>query len=213
MYLRLGAELLRTVDSALLSEADAVAAGIGQQGDTFSGTGPATTRGLALVAQVLGPGGTVRESSPSIAGAPLVSPSLLPRIRGLAYFNRMVPGIRGTARLVVVPLGGGQPRTWVVVAASLQGRDDVLSALLVLLLAGGPVALAAASVAGWAVAGAALRPVERMRQEAAAISVSDRGRRLPTPATHDEIARLGSTLNAMLDRLGSGVRSGTPARR
>lgn len=201
LYLRLGAELLRTIDSALLSQADAVAAGIGQQGDTFSGTGPGTTRGLALVAQVLGPGGTVRESSPSVAGGPLVPPRLLPRIHGPAYFDRTVPGIRGTARLVVVPQGGGQPRTWVVAGASLQGRDDVLSALLVLLLAGGPVTLAAASAAGWAVAGAALRPVERMRQEAAAISVSGRGRRLPTPATHDEIARLGSTLNAMLDRL------------
>ncbi len=40
-----------------------------------------------------------------------------------------------------------------------------------------------------------------MRQEAAAISVSDRGRRLPLPDTGDEIARLGVTLNSMLDRL------------
>ena len=69
------------------------------------------------------------------------------------------------------------------------------------MLAGGPVALAVAGVAGWTVAGAALRPVERMRKEAAAISVSDRGRRLPIPASHDEIARLANTLNAMLDRL------------
>jgi signal transduction histidine kinase len=40
-----------------------------------------------------------------------------------------------------------------------------------------------------------------MRQEADAISVSDRGRRLPIPASRDEIARLGNTLNAMLGRL------------
>jgi signal transduction histidine kinase len=63
------------------------------------------------------------------------------------------------------------------------------------------VTLALAAAAGWAVAGAALRPVERMRQEADAISVSDRGRRLPIPASRDEVARLGSTLNAMLGRL------------
>jgi signal transduction histidine kinase len=49
--------------------------------------------------------------------------------------------------------------------------------------------------------GAALRPVERRRQEADAISVSDRARRLPVPATRDEIERLGNTLNAMLGRL------------
>jgi signal transduction histidine kinase len=40
-----------------------------------------------------------------------------------------------------------------------------------------------------------------MRENAAAISVSDPSRRLPVMATGDEIARLGTTLNSMLDRL------------
>jgi len=77
----------------------------------------------------------------------------------------------------------------------------MLSQLLVLMLAGGPVTLAIAAAAGWAVAGAALRPVERISREAAAISVSEPGRRLPIPAGRDEITRLGHTLNAMLSRL------------
>jgi signal transduction histidine kinase len=40
-----------------------------------------------------------------------------------------------------------------------------------------------------------------MRGEAAAISASDPGRRLPIPGTGDELARLAETLNAMLERL------------
>src|SRR5919202_4323317 len=40
-----------------------------------------------------------------------------------------------------------------------------------------------------------------MRRQAAAITASPSGRRLPVPPAHDEIGRLGSTLNAMLDRL------------
>jgi signal transduction histidine kinase len=40
-----------------------------------------------------------------------------------------------------------------------------------------------------------------MRAEAAAISASEPGRRLHLPGTGDEVARLGATLNAMLDRL------------
>jgi signal transduction histidine kinase len=56
-------------------------------------------------------------------------------------------------------------------------------------------------MAGWAVAGAALRPVERIRMEAAAISESEPDRRLPVPETGDELARLARTLNAMLGRL------------
>src|SRR5262245_9248878 len=40
-----------------------------------------------------------------------------------------------------------------------------------------------------------------MRGEAAAISASEPGRRLPVPNTDDELARLAETLNAMLGRL------------
>jgi signal transduction histidine kinase len=197
LYFRLGAELLRTVDAALLSEADAVAAGIGQQGATFGAPEAAGTRGLGSFAQVLGPPGTVLETSPVVGGSPAVPAAMLARIHGPAYIDRVVHGIRGTARILVVPRDG----VWVVTGTSLQNRDDMLSQLLVLMLAGGPVALAIASAAGWALAGGALRPVERMSREAAAISVSEPGRRLPIPAGRDEITRLGNTLNAMLGRL------------
>jgi two-component system OmpR family sensor kinase len=50
-------------------------------------------------------------------------------------------------------------------------------------------------------AGAALRPVERMRRQAAAITASDPGARLPVPASGDALARLATTVNATFDRL------------
>jgi signal transduction histidine kinase len=50
-------------------------------------------------------------------------------------------------------------------------------------------------------AGAALRPVERLTEEAEAISMQKGGQRLPQPPGDDEIAHLGRTLNAMLDRI------------
>ena len=58
-----------------------------------------------------------------------------------------------------------------------------------------------ASLLGYGLAAAALRPVEAMRSEAAAISGSEPGRRLPLPRARDEVRRLGETLNAMLGRL------------
>ena len=85
-------------------------------------------------------------------------------------------------------------------------RDEVLATLLVLLLVVGPVALVAATAAGYLVAGGALRPVEAMRREAAEISSETSGRRLPITDADDEIGRLGATLNAMLDRLDEGLR-------
>src|SRR5260221_1324285 len=80
-----------------------------------------------------------------------------------------------------------------------------LARLRLLLAVAGPAALALACLAAWMRAGAAPRPVERMRQEAAAISASEPGRRLPVPAGNDEVARLGQTLNSLLARLQGAV--------
>ncbi len=56
-------------------------------------------------------------------------------------------------------------------------------------------------VLAWYLAGRALRPVEAIRAEAASITHTTIHRRVPVPATHDEISRLASTMNEMLDRL------------
>ena len=82
LYFRLGAEVLRTVDAALLSEADAVAAGIGQQGAAFGGPDAASARALGSFAQVLGPRGSVLETSPVVAGSPVVLAAMLGQIYG-----------------------------------------------------------------------------------------------------------------------------------
>lgn len=86
-----------------------------------------------------------------------------------------------------------------------QQRSESLQDLLELLLVSGPVALVLASLAAYGVAAAALRPVEAMRARAATISTAGRGERLPVPPSDDEIARLGVTLNEMLERLGEAL--------
>src|SRR5204863_4788389 len=58
-----------------------------------------------------------------------------------------------------------------------------------------------ASLAGYGLAGLSLRHVEAMRRRAAAIPADTRGERLPVPRSGDELERLGTTLNEMLDRL------------
>jgi two-component system, OmpR family, sensor kinase len=63
------------------------------------------------------------------------------------------------------------------------------------------VAVLLASVFGYLLASAGLRPVEAMRRRAREISLEQPGERLPLPAARDEVHRLGETLNEMLDRL------------
>ena len=93
----------------------------------------------------------------------------------------------------------------VVVGASLDDRDEALTSFVRRLGLGGPIALLLASIAGYLLAGATLRPVEAMRRRAAEISATVDGRRLPEPEGDDEIARLARTLNAMLARLEAGL--------
>ena len=87
------------------------------------------------------------------------------------------------------------------VGQSLDDRDETLADLVASFAIGGPIAVLLASLLGYALAAAGLRPVEAMRRRAAEVSLERDGERLPLPAAHDEIRRLGETLNEMLDRL------------
>ncbi len=67
------------------------------------------------------------------------------------------------------------------------------------------MALLLASLAGYLVAGSALRPVEAMRRRAAEITAAEPDQRLPLSEADDELRRLGQTLNGMLGRLEAGL--------
>ncbi len=92
-----------------------------------------------------------------------------------------------------------------VVGTSREDVDEALGALRSQLLIAGPLALILAGGLGYLVAGAGLRPIERMRDRAATISARSAGERLPLPSADDELRRLAVTLNAMLARLDDGL--------
>jgi two-component system, OmpR family, sensor kinase len=113
-----------------------------------------------------------------------------------------MPGIEGTARVQAGPADPGGPAGSVfAVGRSLDDRDETLSGVVASFAVGGPVAVLLASLLGYLLATAGLRPVEAMRRRAGEVSLSRAGERLPLPAAHDEVRRLGETLNEMLDRL------------
>jgi signal transduction histidine kinase len=151
--------------------------------------------------QVLTTDASVEASSPQVNGA-LISSDQVPsepgrRVsveQGVWFADEDAPEV---AALLLVREGDQV----LVVGTSLEDVEDALAGVLSQLWIGGPLALALASCAGYAVAGSALRPVERMRRQAATISARSSGERLPLPLAHDEIYRLGQTLNGMLDRL------------
>ena len=89
----------------------------------------------------------------------------------------------------------------VSVAVSLEEVDDSTSALLPPLLLGVPLLLLLVGGTTWMVATRALAPVERIRREVEQITGDQLERRVPEPASRDEIHRLASTMNLMLARL------------
>jgi heavy metal sensor kinase len=165
-------------------------------------------RTRAQAAGVAGPGRRVGDDEGFVqvldgnTTGPL-SPEEVERAQRESYFaeRERVPGVEGPIRLFVTEANG----TVVVAGTSLDDRDEAVSALLTQLAIGGPIALVLTALAGYAVAGAALRPVEAMRRRAQEISARVEGDRLPEPEGDDEIARLARTLNEMLARLEAGM--------
>src|SRR5262249_60536538 len=115
--------------------------------------------------------------------------------------HRPLPGLGTAPRVPAPPAPPRHGRLVVAVGASMQERHDALIQLAATLAIAGSAALVLISVGAWLALASALRPVERMRRQAAAISASDPGRRLSLTAGKDEIALLGTTLNQMLDRI------------
>jgi len=147
-------------------------------------------------AQILDARGRVVESTPGHGGRALLSRAEVAQaLRAPLLIER-----RESARVRAQPVPASPPRV-LVVGVSLSQRDRALRTLGELLFIGGPVMLVFTCLAGYALAASALTPVESMRARAASISGAARGDRLPIPEAHDELHRLGQTLNEMLTRL------------
>jgi len=197
LYVRLGNSLEEQLDESLLLRASSLSAVVEERGGELSAGGD---EGFA---QLLGPDGALVAASPVVAGTPLISPAQAAQARDGDLFvtrEKEVP-LDDPARLLATPVDAGI----LVVGAALDEQHEALNGLLAQLLIVGPLAVLLASLAGFALARSALRPVEAMRRHAAEVSTEISGRRLPLPAARDEIRRLGETLNAMLARLESSL--------
>ncbi|MFD9004066.1 sensor histidine kinase [Streptomyces sp. NPDC059582] len=108
------------------------------------------------------------------------------------------------ATVKATDLGG---RTVLVHAgASLAARESAVRSTGTAMLAGLPLVLLVVGGVTWLVTRRALAPVEGIRREMAAITASeDLSRRVPEPASHDEVARLAHTTNETLTALEAAV--------
>ncbi|MBI2168833.1 MAG: HAMP domain-containing histidine kinase [Actinobacteria bacterium] len=169
-----------------------------------SGTSPealAVDDGEEALVQVVDDSGRVIASSPNLTGAPAVAdlaPGQSARVRGLP--------IDDDEFLVLAVAADTDDRGGLVVLAgrTLEVVGESTAALTQALLLGVPGLLLVVGLTAWRLAGRALAPVEAIRAEVASVSSGELHRRVPVPNTDDEVARLASTMNAMLERLEAG---------
>ena len=145
-----------------------------------------------ILVQVIGPDGTVIATDHPRITTPMMT----------------VPGTDKHARVhgledayVAVARREKQGDRLIAVGHSSEGVTRALHAVTVLLAVAAPVGLGLLALVVWLSVGRALRPVEAMRREATDITGAQADRRLAVPPSSDEISRLASTLNEMLDRI------------
>ena len=182
-----------TIDDGLNARARDAAAVIETDRGLLADTGEPYAQKLTTL-------GVVLDTTTGAGPVPLISDGEIVRART----GDVVVEHRRTGedlRLLARPVHSAGKPAILVVGESLAQRERALGAQHTRLLVGGPLALLIASVIGYALAAAALRPVERMRRHAAEITAARSSERLPVPPANDEIGRLGHTLNEMLARL------------
>ena len=113
--------------------------------------------------------------------------------------------------MVVTPLTvrptGGTSETLIFLeqVISLGAADEVLAQVQLYIFLGIVFGTAIGVVAGMSLTRFILRPLERMVRTAEAIAGGDLARRLRLPSGRNEVARLGSAFDHMVDRLGAAL--------
>jgi signal transduction histidine kinase len=213
VYTALDYSLLRAVDRILWDRALQVAAAIDAQNDpvTVMRTGLIDLPALddlstpAVYIQVVRADGSVARHSQNMGEhrLPLDADLVAINVTHQPGLKTLVLEDGARMRMLSVPISVGNKRIGAVqVAQSLAEVDAALQRVLNLLVTGTIITAAVAGCVGLLMSWLALRPIDRITQMAGQIArAQDLGQRLPVPKIDDEVGRLVSTFNAMLERL------------
>lgn len=145
-----------------------------------------------VVVQVLDAAGAVVLSSGNINGEAPLAPR--PGVRD-------VPVGEHPFVLITEDVDTSEGSFTVIAGQSLERMHETTSLLVTTLGGGLPVVLLVVFATLWRMTGAAIRPVERIRLRVDQVQAADPSQRVPVPDADDEIARLATTMNTMLERV------------
>lgn len=163
---------------------------------------PLASPGVFL--QVLDTNGNVLEKSSNLGDDFLPrDPRVITANQRLQSMLYMAEASGSRLRVLSAPLVVGSSVVGIVqVGASLRDIDTTLQRLAYLIIGGIGLSLGLAAFIGAFMARAALNPIDRVTQTALRITrTEDLGRRIEGVEVQDEVGRLASTFNEMLDRI------------
>ena len=156
------------------------------------------------IVQVVDESGKVRSASVNFANRPPITTDRPVGSRPERHTMQGLPEAEDTTdfRIVALRTDDNMGKTlYVYVANSLEPVEESVDAVRGILVLGLPLLLVFVGATTWVVVGRALRPVEAIRAQVADFSTRDLSRRVPEPNIDDEVGRLATTMNVMLDRL------------
>jgi heavy metal sensor kinase len=214
VYLRTAQGLRASLDDSLQVSAAQAVAGVGGEnlniedgevslGDNLSETSAFTQlQEQGLTIRVLGVDGSVRQAVGAYRELPVDSASLSAATTGAAVFGTLPISGSAAVRVYTLPIQDHSQLVGLVqVMQSLEPVEETLGQLLTAFLVGIPLLVLLAGVGGYLLAARALHPIDTITSTAQRISAADLHARLSLPATQDEVGRLASTFDGMLERL------------
>jgi len=212
LYFTLADSLYKGVDNKIKTMAEIVASSSNRP----FGAGPSFTdldrimterygvRPLGRYIQILDESGRIGGSSTSVRDVkiPLNFPTLKAASKGQTTFETVQVMEKYPLRVVTMPILVDTRMVGIVqVGSPLEGVQDALHQLLLILLIAVPAALLFASAGGLFLANKALRPVDEITQTARRIGSGDLSQRIRIKRVNDELGRLASTFNEMIAKL------------
>jgi heavy metal sensor kinase len=161
-------------------------------------------RPLGRFIQILDESGRIGDRSTNLRDVqiPISVQTMKAASQGVITFETVQVMEKYSLRVVTMPIMENEKMVGIVqVGSSLEGVEEALHQLLLILFIAVPAALLIASVGGLFLANKALRPVDAITRIARRIGSGDLSQRIRIKRVNDEIGRLASTFNEMIAKL------------
>ncbi|HEX9949740.1 MAG TPA: histidine kinase dimerization/phospho-acceptor domain-containing protein, partial [Thermodesulfobacteriota bacterium] len=161
-------------------------------------------RPLGRFIQILDESGRIGDRSTNLRDVqiPISVQTMKAASKGVITFETVQVMGKYSLRIVTMPIIENEKMVGIVqVGSSLEGVEEALHQLLLILLIAVPAALLIASAGGLFLANKALRPVDAITRIARSIGSGDLSQRIRIKRVNDELGRLASTFNEMIAKL------------